>query len=272
MLKQRIITALILIPIVISVIFFLPTPYLALLFAALTVAGGIEWAKLAGLDDCKAMSAYPVFIIAAMAGCYWLIVQKWDLYFLASVSVFWLLMIPLLLSRRKPLKQDEGINYLFLLLGIVLLPASWLSLVLIHQHSAMGASILLFILVLIWTADSGAYFTGKKWGKHKLAPIVSPGKTIEGLLGALVFGIIWSIAYYSFAPYSEVGLPQFMALCFLIIMVSVVGDLFESVLKRKRGVKDSGHILPGHGGILDRVDSVIAAMPVFYTGLMFLAK
>ena len=272
MLKQRIITALILIPIVIAAIFFLPTQYLAVLFAILTIAGGIEWAKLSGLDHCTSMAAFPLLMLMALGGAYWFKTKGWEIYYLGGVSLFWLIMMPLLLARRKPLGKDEGINFIFLLVGLILLPASWLSLTLIHHHANMGAPMLLFILVLIWVADSGAYFTGKKFGKNKLAPVVSPGKTREGLYGALAFGLIWSIGYYFYRPYNAVNMGEFVALCVLIVVGSMVGDLFESLLKRKRDVKDSGNILPGHGGILDRVDSVIAAAPVFYTGLILLGQ
>ncbi len=272
MLKQRILTALVLIPLVIAAIFLLPTPYLAILFALLTIGGAIEWAKLSGMDECAAMAAYPILIIIAMGGCYWLKTKGWEIYLLGGVSLFWLVMMPLLLVRRKPINKDSGLNLLFLLMGLILLPTSWLALTLLHAHIGMGAWMLLFVLILIWVADSGAYFTGKKFGKNKLAPIVSPGKTREGLYGALAFGFIWSLGYYFYRPYSGVNLGEFLTLCVLVVVISMVGDLFESLLKRKRDVKDSGHILPGHGGILDRVDSVIAAAPVFYTGLILLEQ
>lgn len=272
MLKQRILTAIILIPIVVSAILFLPTPYLAILFALLCIGGAIEWAKLSGMDECAAMAVYPLFIMMAIGGCYWLKTQNWELYLLGPVSLFWLVMMPVLLARRKPIGKDSGLNIIFLMIGLILLSSTWLSLTLLHHHNKMGAGILLFVLVLIWVADSGAYFTGKKFGKNKLAPVVSPGKTREGLYGALAFGLIWSLGYYWYQPYDGVNLGEFIALCVLVVVVSMVGDLFESLLKRKRDIKDSGHILPGHGGILDRVDSIIAAAPVFYTGLILLEK
>jgi phosphatidate cytidylyltransferase len=123
-------------------------------------------------------------------------------------------------------------------------------------------------LILIWVADSGAYFVGRQWGKNKLAPRVSPGKTIEGLLGALAGGLIWGYAgMVWFEPKSG---WLFVALCFVTVLFSVLGDLVESLFKRNAGVKDSGQLLPGHGGVLDRLDSLTSAAPVFVLGLMLL--
>ena len=147
--------------------------------------------------------------------------------------------------------------------GVFVLPTAWLALVLLHER---GAMLFLFMFVLIWVADSAAYFTGKRFGKTKLAAALSPGKTREGLWGALiagagfaVIGVVWLPVELQFAAY-------FIMLCLICVLISVVGDLFESLLKRNAGVKDSGNILPGHGGLLDRVDSVLAAAPVFLFG------
>ena len=126
--------------------------------------------------------------------------------------------------------------------------------------------LLLFLLVLIWIADSGAYFAGSRWGKRKLAPAISPGKSWEGvygaLLGALLCGVLLAWYYQDSA-----GAVWLIPVCILTVIMSVVGDLFESVLKRKMGMKDSGTLLPGHGGVLDRIDSLTAAAPVFMLGL-----
>jgi phosphatidate cytidylyltransferase len=125
----------------------------------------------------------------------------------------------------------------------------------------------LFLLVLIWIADSGAYFAGRRWGRRKLAPLVSPGKTREGAYGALAGGLLWGgvlAALYGVSVPQQGGL---VLLCLLTVVASIVGDLYESLSKRERGVKDSGSLLPGHGGILDRIDSLTAAAPVFALGL-----
>lgn len=146
----------------------------------------------------------------------------------------------------------------------------WLAIVALHGNGADGPRTVLFLLVLVWVADSGAYLAGRRWGRRKLAPGLSPGKTWEGVLGAgvgaLVLGAGWSLFYrYPF------GLAlAFVTLCVSTVVVSVVGDLFESWMKRGCGVKDSGSIFPGHGGLLDRIDSLTAAAPWFVGGLSLL--
>jgi phosphatidate cytidylyltransferase len=132
------------------------------------------------------------------------------------------------------------------------------------QHE--GRLALLFLFILIWGADSAAYFVGKKWGKHKLAPQVSPGKSIEGMMGALVFTILLAIITQLLCRIPLERWHWGILLSLLTVIFSIVGDLFESMLKRNAGIKDSGNILPGHGGLLDRIDSLTAAAPVFAFG------
>jgi phosphatidate cytidylyltransferase len=140
----------------------------------------------------------------------------------------------------------------------------------IHALDGIGPALLLFLMVLIWVVDSAAYFSGKRWGRVKLAPFISPGKTREGLYGALVGMVIFSLVLWYWGGMGRVGWFAILLLCMTTGLFSVVGDLFESLLKRQRGVKDSGHLLPGHGGVLDRIDSLTAASPIFLFGLMLL--
>jgi len=147
--------------------------------------------------------------------------------------------------------------------------ATWVALVGIKREEHGNAWILLLFLI-VWGADTGAYFAGKQWGRTKLAPNVSPGKTREGMLGGLVTVALVSLA---FAQWNELSIPSTVYLMILGVVtavMSVMGDLFESLLKRHSGLKDSGNLLPGHGGILDRIDSLLAATPFFYLGLLFL--
>ena len=135
-----------------------------------------------------------------------------------------------------------------------------------------GPAWLLYGLMLIWAADIGAYFSGKRFGRNKLAPLISPGKTREGLLGAIVAACLFSLVAAFYFGLDVIAALSLLLLAVVLTLVSVAGDLYESVLKREYGVKDSGRILPGHGGILDRIDSVLAAMPVFMVGWTLLLQ
>jgi phosphatidate cytidylyltransferase len=126
----------------------------------------------------------------------------------------------------------------------------------------------MYLLTLVWLADIGAYFSGRKFGRRKLAPTISPGKTWEGVYGGVGANLVWMLLIYWLTDGFEIGLSQFLLIGVATVLISVVGDLFESILKREAGVKDSGKLLPGHGGILDRIDSMIAASPVFVSGLL----
>jgi phosphatidate cytidylyltransferase len=136
----------------------------------------------------------------------------------------------------------------------------------LHQNGEEGPLLLLFLLVLIWVADSGAYFAGHRWGKRKLAPVISPGKSWEGVYGALV-GASLCGAVLAWYQQDEAGALWLIPVSVVTVAISVVGDLFESILKRRMDMKDSGNLLPGHGGMLDRIDSLTAAAPVFALGL-----
>ena len=145
---------------------------------------------------------------------------------------------------------------------------SWGAVVQLQAAGALGLAgpyALLFILLWVWAADTGAYFAGRAMGKHKLAPLVSPGKTIEGLIGGVVLALLVVAGVFA-AGLLEANLVPLMAVALMTVLASALGDLFESMVKRQRGFKDSGTILPGHGGMLDRIDSVTAAMPIALAG------
>ena len=138
---------------------------------------------------------------------------------------------------------------------------------LVYLQEAYGGGLLLYLFSLVWIADIGAYFSGRKFGKHKLAPAISPGKTWEGVIGGLLANLVWIVGVYQLSSGWDLGFAQFLIISLATSLISVVGDLFESILKREAGVKDSGKLLPGHGGVMDRIDSVIAAAPVFVAGI-----
>ena len=152
-------------------------------------------------------------------------------------------------------------------IGILILAPAWLSLVILHTSHSDGISQLLFLLILIWIADSAAYFSGRRWGKTKLANKVSPGKTWEGIFGAIFAILVFCYAYSRFMDMQGSEILLFLLLGIITVSGSVLGDLIESLMKRHSGIKDSGTLLPGHGGVMDRIDSLTAAGPIFVAGL-----
>jgi phosphatidate cytidylyltransferase len=160
-----------------------------------------------------------------------------------------------------------------LFIGWFVLLSAWLFLS--RLRSLYGSEMTMYFLILIWVADISAYFAGKKWGETKLSPEISPGKTVAGMYGALISGLICAILLnlynlkYGFNPMVA---ADFVLISILTVLISIYGDLFVSVVKRQRGVKDSGTLLPGHGGVLDRIDSLIAAIPFFYGCIYFIYR
>lgn len=272
MLKQRIFTALVLAPLVLGAVLLMPTNSLALVFAGIVLVGGREWAILSGLPKVSGQLSYILVIsFCILAAASILNQSEWILWVLSASVVWWMASLIRLL-RLRGVTQLNGFKLLQGIEGILVLVPAWFSLVLIHRLPQDGPELLVFLLLLIWSADIGAYFTGRRWGRVKLAPQVSPGKTREGVYGALSAALVWGLIL---AWWQGKGLhmyPLVVLLCVLTALFSVVGDLFESMLKRQRGVKDSGELLPGHGGMLDRIDSLTAAAPVFLLGLMLMGQ
>ncbi len=270
MLKQRVLTAIILVPLVIGGIFALTTQQFSFVLALFVVLGAWEWARLVKLDSLPQRCSYLFVLLLLLIACSYLRMFDEFLFALLSISViWWLAKIHFLISFREPECQltQQRWRWGSLGQGLMLLIPAWLSLVVIHSQPQHGPWLLLYLMLLIWGADSGAYFSGRKWGRHKLAPHVSPGKTWEGLYGAMVLCLLLSVvATYGFDFELVAGL-FFVILSMVAVLFSVMGDLLESAYKRRAGVKDSGTILPGHGGILDRIDSMTAAAPVFALGL-----
>ena len=184
------------------------------------------------------------------------------------------LVVWLLIALALPWYRHSGhwsllIRILLLGMGLDLLWISAHALVYLHSLTEYGV-LLLYLFSLVWIADIGAYFSGKRFGKNKLAPAISPGKTREGVLGGLGLNLLWIGIVFAISDGWGLGPVAFFVLSLITALLSIVGDLFISVLKREAGVKDSGKLLPGHGGMLDRIDSVTAAAPVFVGG-MYLA-
>lgn len=263
MLYQRVLTAIPLAAFVFWMIFYQTGDVFFYFLLALILIAGYEWAKLSGLN------AIPLKVVfaAAVTLFTWAVAQYltdyiiWFIY----VAVLWWFSISYYLKFAKPKAASSALKAEKLLVAFIVLPAAALSMQQTHEL-IQGADWLFYALALVWVADIGAYFSGKKFGKHKLAPHISPGKTKEGLIGAVIATSIYTLiaSYYFQLDTDRAALLVLLSI--ILTFISVTGDLYFSFLKREAGVKDSGKILPGHGGILDRIDSVLAAMPVFVVG------
>ena len=257
MLRQRVITALLMAPIALLVILWLPHDWTALVFALLVVAGAWEWSAFPGFGHRGARISYVVLIVLAVIVLGWVGAARHylDEVLIAAclwwlVALLWIAYFPTHVSRWSATVA-----------GVFVLVPAWLALVRLHS---MAPQLVLFLVLLVVAADVGAYFGGRQFGRHKLAPRVSPGKTWEGVAGGLVAaGVMAAVGVYWF----NVQAVPFTILCAIVVVGSIVGDLTESLFKRHAGLKDSGSLLPGHGGVLDRVDSVTAAAPIFLVGL-----
>jgi phosphatidate cytidylyltransferase len=269
MLKQRVITALVLAPLVIMAVLMLPTSYVATMLAVVTAVGGREWARLSGIQQPRWQWLYSLIIVVGMLLSYHFLPETWIVWVMGMSILWWILILFRLVSYKTDLFVPHSWVVTSLEGFIVLLPA-WIALVSLHRMADFGPELLLFVLILIWSADVGAYFAGHRWGAHKLAPKVSPGKTREGVYGALASALLCGLVLVWWLKVGMTKSPFIVLLCVITMLASVVGDLFESLLKRQRGMKDSGTLLPGHGGMLDRIDSLTAAAPVFLFGLILI--
>jgi phosphatidate cytidylyltransferase len=277
MTKTRVLAALVLTPIAIAAMLWLPTPWLMAAAAVLFLAGLWEWFKLADVDDTLARTVLLVANLALMVAIVWASRLpggglSWVLFKLATmIGVIWWLLAGLWLKHYAFASDHDTHARIFkLAAGTLAIVPAWCAAAWIHGESPMGHRWLFIAVGLVWAADTGAYFVGRHFGKHKLSPRISPNKTVEGLLGGLIAGVVAAVAFAPLAGASVAQLPLVALVAFVAVAFSVVGDLFESLLKRHVGAKDSGHLIPGHGGILDRIDGVIAALPVFVLGKAWL--
>ncbi|HHJ80214.1 MAG TPA: phosphatidate cytidylyltransferase [Candidatus Tenderia electrophaga] len=269
MLKQRLLTALILIPLVVWAVLGLSTAVLGLILGLFVLLGSWEWARLIGLQSTLARSSYVAFIAMLLYLSTFLLATSEGFVFavLVVAGLWWLVGTAWVFRYRGETGLKPADTQFGLFIGVVVLIPTWLAMTYIHAFSDDGPAMLLFVMVLIWAADSGAYFAGRKFGKHKLAPRVSPGKTIEGVVGGLFAAALFSVIGAASFDLPVLGGISFVLLSVVVVLLSVIGDLFESLFKRRAGVKDSGQLLPGHGGVLDRIDSLTAAAPIFALAL-----
>jgi phosphatidate cytidylyltransferase len=259
MLMQRVITAVILAPLVVAGFVWLHGPWFALFIGAVVTLAAWEWARLAGESAQKGRIVYALVVALILAGLYRYAVPPQ--YILVPAVAWWLAAI-FMISRYPDGNGLWSGSMIAQLFGLFILLPAWYGLVWLKLQTG-GLWLILALMILVWAADIGAYFAGKTWGKRKLAPRVSPGKSIEGLLGGLVLTQVLTLAALVYLDWnlSDLLLGQLGAL--LVVLFSVVGDLTESMFKRDQGLKDSSNLLPGHGGVMDRIDSLTAAIPVF---------
>lgn len=269
MLKQRLITALLLIPIFVWLVLALPTAYLAMLLGGIVLLGAMEWAHLFAWTG-TIRRGFLGFMVGGLLVCYAAATTGIGaVAFAAMVTSLWIVLTVWLWQRRQDAERVAaglpwcgGMVCRWLLAAFVLW-SPYLALLTLHAAPEWGPAYVLFCLSAMWVADSAAYFVGRKFGKRKLAPAISPGKSWEGVAGALGASLVWAVLATGWLPVSgdhRLG-AAFVAASLVMVVLSIAGDLFESQLKRASHVKDSGSLLPGHGGVLDRIDSTTAAAP-----------
>ncbi|MCW8886562.1 MAG: phosphatidate cytidylyltransferase [Motiliproteus sp.] len=266
MLKQRVLTALVLAPLVLAAVFLLPLSYFQWFIAVVTLLGAWEWGNLSDFRSPPQRWGYALVVTAAVPMIV-LLSMSAQLLLLVSAG-FWMLVIYWVKSYPDTAAQWGG-RPVRALMGVVVLIPTWQALVLLKQMVPAGG-LLLLLMLIVWGADIGAYFAGRAWGREKLAPAVSPGKTMAGFYGGLATSMLIAVVAAWYWQLSGADIVLFMAVCLLTALASVLGDLLESMVKRHRGIKDSSQLLPGHGGVMDRIDSLTAAAPVFALGTSLL--
>jgi phosphatidate cytidylyltransferase len=269
MLKTRVITALVLVLVFLLALFWLPPRAWAAFAGLLIMPAAWEWGKLIKLS--RVACGLYVLVIAAVCAVLFALAQvdapggpvmlQSTVYL--GASLFWLIVVPLWLWRSWLPRA----RWLALLTGLLVLVPAWLALVELRN---LGPLLLLLLMSVAWISDSAAYFAGRRFGRHKLAPSISPGKTWEGVVGAVLavslYAALWSLVWQTHFPHvlksMRFGTFGMLLFLWLLTAIGIYGDLFESALKRQAGVKDSGALLPGHGGVLDRIDALTAVLPV----------
>lgn len=271
MLLQRVLTAGILAPIVILIILFAPTGGFALIAAAAFLAALWEWSRLSGLKNAVLQGVY-LLVAAGLFITLWLLRDTVLTTVILLFGVAWWVLACVWLRHfvfgAAPTPENRTLK---LVAGAFVVLPAWVAMVSIDARVPHGHGLTLLALVIVWAADIGAYFSGRTFGKRKLAPQISPGKTWAGAYGALVAGaLVTTLGGWWLLDVHGAELIGMALLALLTVSASIVGDLIESLMKRHAQVKDSGTMVPGHGGLMDRLDSVFAALPVFAAGLMLL--
>lgn len=285
MLLKRILTAIVLATVAISAIFLLPTLYFYLFIGIIVLIAAWEWMDLSNIGKLRNKLLFLLTLIVPMLGVvFWTqilemvsLLLEWPGvkdysglldWFVVAPALFWVTIMMLIRKAPEEMIELKLKKRSQALLGWFVLFSAWMFLTKLRAFYGSGA--VLYFLALIWIADISAFFAGKKFGKEPLAPLISPGKTVQGMYGAMFSAVICAVALALYYGYSFLSATDIGLLSILTVLISIYGDLFFSLIKRRSGVKDSGSILPGHGGVLDRIDSVIAAAPFYFAGIHFL--
>lgn len=263
MFKQRLFATLILVPTVLAAIYYSNFWVFAAAVFMLVMACGLEWQQLIPIQHLPVKLLILAGLMASMIMIHYVI----GYWLIIGLAIWFCVIFAVVLYPQS--QTIWGYRPVVTVLCFALLPLFGQSLLSIYELEG-GKALIFYLLFLVWAADIGAYLAGKQWGKHKLIPVVSPGKTMEGLAGGMVLTLVVAVSGYGyFQPRAPL---MWAAITALVFFISLLGDLFISILKRRMHLKDTGHLIPGHGGVLDRLDSLIAAAPVFYFGLEYLAS
>lgn len=270
MLKQRVLTAVLLIVPLVAAVIWLPPAGFAALMALVVLIGAWEWAALSGATRGMERGLY-VALVAGLLFASWFAFGTRHAHWLALLGgLGWLAGLLAVIAYEQGRFQRMPARAVMWCLGAWILVPAWLSLLALHARPFNGVYWVLALFVLIWGADTAAYFSGRRWGRRRIAASVSPGKTLAGLIGALCCALVLGLAFAAPLRINGVEAIGVVLLALITVSFSVLGDLVESLFKRLAGVKDSGRWLPGHGGLLDRIDSLTAAVPIFLAGLWLL--
>ena len=267
MLKQRVITALVLIPLVIWSILYASAQSFSYGLAVILFLATLEWNNFVAYKNKAGGWVFSIAVTFSYLYLEYLSNFQLVQYVIYVSLVWWLISLPLLFTfpfSSSHLLQKKQTK---IIVGYIMLLSTFLALNLLRNSVEYGSDYVIYFLVLIWLADSGAYFSGRAWGKTKLIPNVSPGKSWEGVAGGIVATLIAAYFALDILNISPSQSVLFIIVTFVTVVYSVIGDLSESMFKRMANIKDSGNILPGHGGILDRIDSLTSGLPVFLAGL-----
>ena len=267
MLKTRVITAIVLLAVLLPILFLLPPIYIGIFFLLAVVVAAWEWSRLLNPQASRSAGLYAFFCLVIIIFLLAMQNVAWQFALLLLAVIFWFFFAPFILAKGMRISLDK-LRPFYVVIGLILLPATWFALVFLRE---LGLVFLLSTIALVWVADIGAYFVGKAFGRRKLAAQISPGKSIEGAIGGLLLCYGYALLCIFYLPFESSifgawairfgWVPTFIMVTVLTCF-SIIGDLFESQLKRMAGVKDSSHLLPGHGGVLDRVDALIPTMPI----------